>query len=590
MPETIGEAYLQIKPSMEGITGELETAMNGLGSAGASSFGSGFSKTLATAGKVGAAAVGATVAATGALVGNLVSSTSALAEYGDNIDKMSQKMGISAQAYQEWEAVMQHSGTSMETLKASMKTMANAVDSGNEAFARLGISEEEVATLSQEDLFSKVISGLQEMGEGTERTYLAGQLLGRGATELGALLNTSAADTEAMKQAVHDLGGVLSDDTVKAAAGFQDSLQDMQTAISGFTRGAVANFLPELTAMMNGISEIMTGNTEEGLATIQEGIDGFINNLTSNLPKVMEVGMGIISALAGALLDNLPMIVETGLQIILSIANGIIDNLADIIPAIVDVVLTIVEKLTDTDTVTQLLDASLKIMIALAEGLIKALPKLIEKAPIIIANLVIGLVQAFPQIVAAAGELIKAFISGIVGVLKSVAEVGYTIITAIKTAISEKFQEAKNWGKDLIENFVAGIREKIQAVKDVVSNVAQTVKDFLGFSEPDFGPLANFHTFAPDMMKSFSDGIKQNISLVTGAVDQVASSISGEMAMDSSLSGRTPAVQLTGSENGSTPMTADAGNITIPVYIGSELIDQIVINAQQRANYRSGGR
>ena len=207
MAETIGEAYLQIKPSMEGISSELSEALGDAAESGSKSFGGKLTSALSSVGKVGAAAVGATVAATGALVGNLMSSTSALAEYGDNIDKMSQKMGISAEAYQEWEAVMQHSGTSMETLKASMKTMASAVESGNEAFERLGISEEEVANLSQEDLFARVISGLQDMGESTERTYLAGQLLGRGATELGALLNTSAEDTEAMKQAVHDLGG-----------------------------------------------------------------------------------------------------------------------------------------------------------------------------------------------------------------------------------------------------------------------------------------------------------------------------------------------------------------------------------------------
>ena len=33
-----------------------------------------------------------------------------------------------------------------------------------------------------------------------------------------------------------------------------------------------------------------------------------------------------------------------------------------------------------------------------------------------------------------------------------------------------------------------------------------------------------------------------------------------------------------------------AGDITIPVYIGTELIDTMVVNANQRLNYRSGGR
>ena len=40
--------------------------------------------------------------------------------------------------------------------------------------------------------------------------------------------------------------------------------------------------------------------------------------------------------------------------------------------------------------------------------------------------------------------------------------------------------------------------------------VAGKVKDFLGFSEPDEGPLSNFHTYAPDMIDLFVKGIKDN--------------------------------------------------------------------------------
>jgi hypothetical protein len=34
----------------------------------------------------------------------------------------------------------------------------------------------------------------------------------------------------------------------------------------------------------------------------------------------------------------------------------------------------------------------------------------------------------------------------------------------------------------------------------------------------------------------------------------------------------------------------DGGNITIPVYIGGNLIDEMIVTAQQRRNLRSGGR
>ena len=121
-----------------------------------------------------------------------------------------------------------------------MKKLADAVEEPTEkstaAFEKLGISMEQAKNMSQEDLFGATITALQKMESGTERTALANDLLGKSAMDLGALLNTSAEDTEAMMQQVHDLGGVMSDDAVKASAAYQDSLQNVKTAISGVGR------------------------------------------------------------------------------------------------------------------------------------------------------------------------------------------------------------------------------------------------------------------------------------------------------------------------------------------------------------------
>ena len=100
------------------------------------------------------------------------------AEYGDTIDKMSQKMGMSSDAYQEWDFVLQHCGASIESLKPAMKTLATAAESGSDAFAQLGISQEQIAGMSQEQLFDATIAGLQNVTDETQRTYLAGKLLG----------------------------------------------------------------------------------------------------------------------------------------------------------------------------------------------------------------------------------------------------------------------------------------------------------------------------------------------------------------------------------------------------------------------------
>ena len=69
-----------------------------------------------------------------------------------------------------------------------------------------------------------------------------------------------------------------------------------------------------------------------------------------------------------------------------------------------------------------------------------------------------------------------------------------------------------------IDNFVNGIKAKIDKVKETVGSVAQTVKDILGFSEPEEGPLSNFHTYAPDMMDLFAQGIRDNEKMLQDTV------------------------------------------------------------------------
>ena len=216
----------------------------------------------------------------------------------------------------------------------------NAIDSADK-FEKLGISQEQLASMSTEDLFSATITGLQNMGEGAERTALASELLGGSAKELGALLNTSAEDTQAMRDRVHELGGVMSDEAVKAAAAYQDSLQDMQTAFSGLSRNLMGSFMPSLTAVMDGLTEIFSGNFDEGIAQISDGIDEVINNLLDSAPKVLEGGAEIVENLAMSIIENIPKIIPALTELVMKISESLISQLPTILKAGVEIITAI---------------------------------------------------------------------------------------------------------------------------------------------------------------------------------------------------------------------------------------------------------
>ena len=536
-----------------------------------SSFGDKLKSGLGSAAKVGAGAVAALGTAAIAAGTSLVKGTGDVAAYGDNIDKMSQKMGISAQAYQEWDAIMQHSGTSIDALKPSMKTLATQAEKGSDAFQKLGISEKEVASLSQEDLFAKVITGLQGMKEGTERTYITSQLLGRGATELGALLNTSAEETQKMRDRVHELGGVMSDDAVKASAQFQDTLQDMSTGFDSLKRNMLSEFLPAITGVMDGLTNLFTGNYDEGIERISKGIGQVIDKLSEMLPKILEVGKNILLTLGNAIIqnlpvimpaladlvmgigqsiiDNLPMLTQAATQIILMLARFIITNLPqlftaaiqiivtlvqgitealpELIPAAVEAILTIVQTL--VDNLPMIIDAALQLITALTEGLIDALPILIDRAPEIIIAIVDTLVENFPKIVEAAFDLIVTLATALIDNIPEIISAVGKINEEISTKFKELIDKALSWGADLVGNFVSGLKDKWKSAKSAVSEFAGGIKSFLGFSEPEVGPLSDFHTYAPDMMKLFAQGIDQNLPLVENSLNRMGNMIRGNM-------------------------------------------------------------
>ena len=132
----VAKAYVTIVPSMEGsqktIKSEMglavEPAAKEVGEKSGKHLGDGMAKGLkATAAVIGAAMTAATAAAV-ATGKAFISAANSTAQYGDNIDKMSQKMGISAKAYQEWDFIMQHAGANIDSLKGSMKTCKDLLE------------------------------------------------------------------------------------------------------------------------------------------------------------------------------------------------------------------------------------------------------------------------------------------------------------------------------------------------------------------------------------------------------------------------------------------------------------------------------
>ena len=552
MATELAKAYVQVIPSAEGISGSLSNILGGEATAAGKSAGGKFSSAMggvlktgaAAIAGIGTAAIGAGTALTGAAAG--------VASYGDHIDKMSQKMGLTAEAYQEWDAVMQHSGTSMDTMKSSMKTLANAAETGNAAFKELGITEKDLKNMNQQQIFEATIAGLQNVNDDTQRTYLAGKLLGKGATELGALLNTSAEDTQAMRDRVHELGGVMSDEAVKNSAAFQDSLQDLQTSFAGVKNSVMADMLPSFTSVMDGLSSLVVG--EEGAKEkITEGIQGIVTNVSEAMPQLVEgfstlagallevapeliksLAEGIIGAIpellptlievvgeiASGLIELLPQLIEVGLEVILQLANGIAEALPDLIPTIVDTMLMIVDTL--IDNIDKLIDAAIAIIVGLAEGLVTALPQLVERLPEIIIAIVEGLVANLPKLLEASVQIIVSLATGLIESLPELIAHLPEIIAAIVEGLVACVGDMMEAGKELVNGLWEGIKKNwdnlAKSVTDLGSKLVDKVKGFFKIGSPSKLFRDEIGQWIPE---GVAVGIEANADSVNEAVDDM---------------------------------------------------------------------
>ena len=226
---------------------------------------------LATAAKVGTAAVaavGTAAVAAGKQIWDLANKT---AQYGDEIDKNSQRVGLSYEAYQKWDYAMQISGASIDSTMIGLKTLTNTFDDANngtasaiEKFSRLGLSMEQLQGLSREDLFEEVVFALSRVSDETEKAALANDLFGRSGQELMPMFNITEEGLRGLLAEAENYGTIMSDDAVKASAAFQDSLTRLSSAFKGAQNDIVSTLLPSLTQVIEGLAKVVSGSDDAG--------------------------------------------------------------------------------------------------------------------------------------------------------------------------------------------------------------------------------------------------------------------------------------------------------------------------------------
>lgn len=270
---------------------------------------------------------------------------------------------------------------------------------------------------------------------------------------------------------------------------FQALVKGISDNIGTITQAAITAITTIATALIQN-----TGPLVQSLATI---ITTIAQALPTILPDLINAIVEQIPTVIQAVIDCMPAIIDGTIQIVTAIAEALVDNIDLIIDGAVQIIDALAMSLSDSDTAAKLAQSALEIIGTLTMELLKNLPDILADGILI------------------AVEFIKGIAQGMVDYFAPVSDALSDMLIDLTDWFSRKWNDFKEWGSDMIQAFIDGIKEKWQSLKDTVCDVASSVKDFLGFSEPDKGPLSNFHTFAPDMMDLFAKGIADNEDTIT---------------------------------------------------------------------------
>lgn len=357
-------------------------------------------------------------------------------------------------------------------------------------------------------------------------------------------------------EVIGTLAGVIG--TVAVAVGVLNAVMAVQSAImmANPTTWIILGIVAAIAALILIIKN--WGTITETIAAVWEKVKNAVINTWNNIYSMF---VGIFTAiLNNPVVQLIVNFVTTEFNIMKNLITGIWNGIKDIAAGawewIKNVVVGPVLLLCDlvTGNFTKLKEDASKIFSNLGNALST------------IWNGISGIASSiWTAIKEHIGNTVGRMVDGVKFAIQKIPGIFSDIFGRVRNFVTSLPGEALRWGRDIIDGIADGIRGAIGKVTSAVKGVADKIRSFLHFSEPDVGPLSDFHTYMPDMMSGLANGIKAGIPMLQKAAGLAAGVISG------GLNGTVTTDGIVGASSGSyynegSGNTTNYGATTINVY------------------------
>lgn len=496
---------------------------------------------------------------------------------GKSIDELNQKYQMITRATSSYQSIADQFAGILPATSADFLAQAQAaglLSSEYEKLTQVPVAE------YQQALTAMLEKGVSDLG-------LSQNTLRESTETMTGSIAMATAAWENLKVAMAgggDISGAMQNFASSASSVVTNIIPTFQAALSGVGT-LVKELAPVISeqapAIIGTLVKDVGGAVAVALPTVVSSIAKALPQIGRDLISVFRTSIPYVSEAIGVVgnsilnlsLEFLPELIKVGSELLVSLMNGLTEALPTAIPQIYEIILTVVEVLTSPDVLPPLLEAAMAVILALADGFVNSAPILAEKLPIIveqimavlsteapklvetafllIGTLVSGMIENAPMIFSAgvdvavaiidgigsyfenmkekAKELIENFLDGISEKFPNLSEKATEIYEKIKSGIFNAINSAWTWGSDLISNFVSGIEDNFGKVSGAVTGVAGIIYDYLHFSQPDKGPLADFGTYSPDMVDLFVKGINDNQGKLITSITDMAANVRNSM-------------------------------------------------------------
>jgi len=182
----------------------------------------------------------------------------------DELNKLSQKIGISVEALSTLQFAAQLSDVGLDTLKTGLKGLSanltearSGLGEGAALFQALGISVEDTAgnLKSSDTILLEIADRFASFEDGATKTALAVKLFGKSGMDMIPFLNQGSSGIRALMQEAERLGLKLSTETAQAAEAFNDNLTALKASSSGLGISLATELLAPLRVVTDAIRE-----------------------------------------------------------------------------------------------------------------------------------------------------------------------------------------------------------------------------------------------------------------------------------------------------------------------------------------------